>query len=61
MIRFERDGDGYRVTINIVALVKRAAWFGGSRLSRLATLPDDPPTDARGLPMEMVFYNPRHA
>ena len=28
---------------------------------RLATLPDDPPTDARGLPMEMVFYNPRHA
>ena len=27
----------------------------------LATLPDDPPTDARGLPMEMVFYNPRHA
>ena len=28
---------------------------------QLATLPDDPPTDARGLPMEMVFYNPRHA
>ena len=28
---------------------------------RLATLPDDPPTDDRGLPMEMVFYNPRHA
>ena len=28
---------------------------------QLATLPDDPPTDARGIPMEMVFYNPRHA
>ena len=28
---------------------------------RLATLPADPPTDNRGLPMEMVFYNPRHA
>ena len=28
---------------------------------KLATLPENPPTDARGLPMEMVFYNPRHA
>ena len=28
---------------------------------QLATLPDDPPTDDCGLPMEMVFYNPRHA
>lgn len=28
---------------------------------KLATLPENPPRDARGLPMEMVFYNPRHA
>jgi len=28
---------------------------------RLATLPAKPEPDARGLPMEMVFYNPRHA
>ena len=25
---------------------------------RLETVPDEPPRDARGLPMEMVFYNP---
>ena len=28
---------------------------------KLATLPENPPRDTRGLPMEMVFYNPRHA
>lgn len=29
--------------------------------NRLATLPAKPPHDARGLPMEMVYYNPPHA
>ena len=29
--------------------------------NRLATLPAEPPHDVRGLPMEMVYYNPRHA
>ena len=28
--------------------------------NRLATLPRNPPRDARGLPMEMVYYNPPH-
>lgn len=33
----------------------------GTQAGRLQTLPAEPPRDARGLPMEMVFYNPRHA
>lgn len=33
----------------------------GTRDERLQTLPADPQPDARGLPMEMVYYNLRHA
>lgn len=33
----------------------------GLRASGLRTIPDDPPLDARGLPMEMVFWAPSGA
>ena len=33
-------------------------WLAGSGRGKLATLPSEPPKDAKGLPMEMVYWQP---